>query len=56
MAENVEITEGMFPKLDESQIARLAITAGRHSLFIYSVSVVMAIGMNLFLKRLDGGP
>jgi hypothetical protein len=43
-------------KWRESQIARLAITAGRHSLFIYSVSVVMAIGMNLFLKRLDGGP
>jgi hypothetical protein len=43
-------------KWRESRIARLAITAGRHSLFIYSVSVVMAIAANLLLKRLDGGP
>lgn len=43
-------------KWRESRIARLAIAAGRHSLFIYSVSVVLAIASNLFLKRLDGGP
>ncbi len=40
----------------ESSIARLAIVGGRHSLFIYSLSVVLAIALNLVLKWLDGGP
>jgi uncharacterized membrane protein len=40
----------------ESRIARLAIAGGRHSLLIYSISVVLAITLNLLLKRLDGGP
>jgi hypothetical protein len=40
----------------ESRIARLAITGGRHSLLIYSIIVVLAITLNLLLKRFDGGP
>jgi len=40
----------------ESRIARLAIVGGRHSLLIYSITVVLAITLNLLLKRLDGGP
>ena len=40
----------------ESRIARLAIAGGRHSLFIYSLSVALAITLNLVLKRLGGGP
>jgi hypothetical protein len=35
---------------------RLAIVGGRDSLFIYSVTLVLAVTLNLLLKQLDGGP
>jgi len=40
----------------ETQAGRLVIAGGRDSLFIYSVTLVLAVTLNLVLKGLDGGP
>jgi hypothetical protein len=40
----------------ETRAARLAIAGGRDSLFIYSVTLVLAVTLNLLIKGLDGGP
>ena len=40
----------------ESRAACLAIAGGRDSLFIYSVTLVLAVTLNVLLKGLDGGP
>lgn len=40
----------------ETWPARLAIAAGRDSLFIYSITLVLAVLLNLLLKGLHGGP
>jgi hypothetical protein len=43
-------------KWRETRGVRLAIVGGRHSLLIYSVTLVMAVTFNLILKGLNGGP
>jgi hypothetical protein len=43
-------------KWRETRGVRLAMAGGRHSLFIYSVTLVMAVTFNLLLKGLNGGP
>jgi hypothetical protein len=40
----------------QSRVGRLAIGAGRDSLFIYSVTLVLTVALNLCLMRWDGGP
>ena len=42
-------------KWRETRGVRLAIAGGRHSLLIYSVTLVMAVTFNLILKGLNGG-
>jgi hypothetical protein len=39
-----------------TRAGRLAIAGGRDSLFIYSVTLVLAVILNLVLKGMDGGP